>query len=316
MPFRLRLTAAQNSIDPLTHYWFKAAKNDYRRLCDNEPWIKGLRIAPVPGRVCHECGELRFTDREIGRHAFSLTHSLKGVFAPTAEDVVYLPKGMRDSNHDEPELIMGHITLSAFALFCIGGQSQRKAIASGKGGGDPYAWQRGLFRRTHWKNGDLQSLIHGTPQIRLEKTDLEREAIKADCEKLKGHYIAAWKREQASFFKLYGLDVQINGVDLRVHLNVGMRSAVGDRVLKVWLGKKPMPIRLFKVYSYLFQIIREHESWPGHWHPGIWNVREGTLPLLLPDALLGDAKETVQGAILDLVRLRNQQPTQSALKSI
>ena len=45
---RVRLTAAQGGYDPLTHYWYKAEKNDYRRVCDDEPWLSGLRWKVPP----------------------------------------------------------------------------------------------------------------------------------------------------------------------------------------------------------------------------------------------------------------------------
>ena len=43
--FRLRLTAAQNGLDPLTHYWFKAGGNDYLRLVANAGLILPATLA-------------------------------------------------------------------------------------------------------------------------------------------------------------------------------------------------------------------------------------------------------------------------------
>ena len=90
-PFRLRLTAAQNGLDPLTHYWFKSGQNDYRRICDSGPWVKGLRYKFPLGRECLNCRALDHTDKMVGKRAFSLTRNLKGIFAPRQEDVLYLP---------------------------------------------------------------------------------------------------------------------------------------------------------------------------------------------------------------------------------
>ena len=80
---RVRLTAAQGDYDPLTHYWYKAGKNDYRRVCDDEPWLSGLRWkVPPEALTCGPCRDLYLCDQvgsgdhRGGPRAFALTKML------------------------------------------------------------------------------------------------------------------------------------------------------------------------------------------------------------------------------------------------
>ena len=90
-PLRLRLTAAQTGPEPILHYWYKADRNDYRRLCDDEPWSSGLRYDPLPSKHCPHCWDLHSADRRFGQSAFSLTYIPKGIFTFSDGDELYLP---------------------------------------------------------------------------------------------------------------------------------------------------------------------------------------------------------------------------------
>ena len=141
---RMRLTAAQNGLDPRTHYWYRASKNDYRRICDDTDWQNRIPGAAI-GLVCGPCLSMRRTDREEGSRAFSLTYRRNGVFAG----------GLADTMDDHKEARTMRVTMFKFAEFCVGSDSERARIIAKrkddqrrKGGGDYYSALRVCCERS------------------------------------------------------------------------------------------------------------------------------------------------------------------------
>ena len=302
-PFRRRLTAAQAGPEPNLHYWYKVAKDDYRRICDDAPWAQGLRYAPSPVKECHQCRAMRDADRRSGWAAFSLTYILKGVFAVSPEDVIYTPS-LLDRNPNEGAA-MKPVTLLTFSEFCIypAGHDRREKIVQNFAEpqyGPSNAAVRGMFQRTHWKTGEIDTLVTAEPKVNKCRCDYAKVVENADA--LKHDYIALWREREASFFRVAPrhVDLSIGDLTVRVNPEVGMITRDGARVLKVWLGSRKMQKRRYEVCHYLMREAVKRPEWPG-WPIGIWDVRRRALPVepLLPD----DIGRVVMDAAADFLRL-------------
>ena len=296
--FRLRLTAAQNGLNPLTHYWFKAGGNDYRRLCDDGSWARGLRYKTPPGRECPSCRVMHLDDRRVGRRAFSLTYNLKGVFAPRLRDVKYVPDYGLGAD------AMKEVSVSTFARFCVSSPAQRegtvRAFAGLPGasrGFNPYVGLLALFRRTHWETGEIDNLVDAQPN--LNPRAKKYESRQASFEKLKQAYIDLWRRRDASFFKVEPIGVSVGDLTVRVDPEVGMRTVDGERALKLWFNDKEMTPRLSHVYHYLFGEASKDQGWPVERHLGIWDVPRLALPL--PPSLPDNMEDIVVSAASDFM---------------
>ena len=88
-PFRLLLTAAQDGLDPYTHYWYRVGHRSYRRVCDDAPWVGGARYESPPNAECSDCSIMHHEDQRCGRRMFKLTRVPKGYLAPRPCDVLY-----------------------------------------------------------------------------------------------------------------------------------------------------------------------------------------------------------------------------------
>ena len=293
-PFRLRLTAAQTGPKPILHYWYKAARYDYRRLCDDVPWSQGLRYTPPPVKECGECRALRNADRQSGWGALSLTHILKGTFALSPDDELYVPpeSGTNAKGNNE----MKPITALMFSRFCVAGQNERRRIVEdfveGTSYPNPHAALRGMIQRTHWSTGSLDALIEAKPNIKEDDPDYARKM--ADAEDVKRDYIAEWRSRKAEFFKVWRIDWPIGDLVIRVNPEVGMKTDDGAQALKVRFGAARLPDDEHEVFHYLSLEAAKHPDWPG-WPIGIWDVRRRALPLAprLPDSIEGDVLSAV-----------------------
>ena len=79
-----------------------------------------------------------------------------------------------------------------------------------------------------------------------------------------------------------------------------MRTADGERSLKLWYLPKPMPPDLAEVYHYLLIEAGKGMLWAGM-EPGIWDVRRQAIPI--PPTLPDDIARTVADAAVDFARL-------------
>ena len=137
-----------------------------------------------------------------------------------------------------------------------------------------------MLRRTHWKTGEIDSLVNEHPNLTPGKKGYESR--KALLEKVKQAYIALWRSRGASFFKVGPVGVSVGDLTVRVDPEVGMRTVEGDRALKLWLNADEMPQALSHVYHYLFGEASKHPAWPVERHLGIWDVQRAALPLPPP----------------------------------
>ena len=237
-PFRRRLIAAQSGRDPLTHYWLKAGKNDYRRVCDDAPWVTGLRYERPPGIECSTCRALRDYDRLFGWAAFSLTYARRGIFAPSPGDMLYIPDDGLSSHDLDGTAAMMCISMTTFAQFYVASPKGREGIVGRLGKGRNYYGPLTALLRRHFESGDIEALRHARPNLNPKDPDYtsrmkDLESAKQDC-------IELWTSRQASYFKVRPAGVSLGELTVRVNPEIGMITADGDRVLKLWYSPDPI----------------------------------------------------------------------------
>ena len=255
----LRLTAPQNGLDPLTHYWFKVGRNEYRRICDSVAWRKGTRYKFPPGRECKDCRELKYADQRVGNRVFSLTYRLKGVFTPNLQDQLYIPNNLL-----ELDKTMKQVSIATFTRFCTGSPTSQERtvenVLNGGGFGPPYQAFYGMLNRTHWATNDLNSLRDAEPN--LSPCGRRYKQTRIAILELKKNYIAYWERQRGEVCdvpKNFHATISTVRGDLaiKIDLDCGMRTNAGEQALKLWLSAKPMRDDYSVVFHYLLEKARQ-----------------------------------------------------------
>ena len=199
---------------------------------------------------------------------------------------------------------MNPVPLTTFSRFCVAGEKVREEIVdylkAPKYGGW-YTALRGMFRRAHWKTGDIDTLVDAKPNA-----DKDREGYAEfmdDAEVVKQAYIDFWRRQGGSFFCVPKLSVPVGDLTVKIDPEVGMETVVGAQALKVRFNstKTKMSRRQLAVCHYLFGEAAKIPKWPG-WPIAIWDVRQQGI--LLPRILPGeDIPQMVADAAVDFKRL-------------
>ena len=307
-PFRRRLTAAQSGLDPLTHYWLKAGKNDYRRLCDDAPWTKGLRYERTPGNECQACRDVRYIDRQYGLGVFfSMTYKLRGVFAPSPGDVLYVPYDGLSFNPNGDGAPVTQVSMSKFTDFYVAESEDREKIVEdfhdGGRGFNPYGPLTTLLKR-HLKSGDIEALREANFNLSPESSNYE--ARLATLERARQDCIAFWIRNQpASYFEVRPTGVHLDRLTVNVSPEIGMKTEGGERALRLWHREERLRPELSAVYHYLLARAVENMLWGGV-AAGIWDVRRRVI--LVPPILPDDMASRVSDAALDFMRIWDSLP--------
>ena len=217
-PFRRRLTAAQSGLDPLTHYWLKADKNDYRRLCDDAQWTKGWRYERPPGIECLTCRAMRRDDRLFGRQVFSLTYTLRGIFAPSPGDMVYVPDdGLSSHDLNGGGAAVAQVSMTTFANFYVAGTKDREKIVRdfNDGKGFNYYGPLTALLKRYLKTGDIEGLRNAIPNLNPKLSNYR--SWMADLESAKLDCINLWTSRRASYFRVRPAGVSLGRLTVRVN---------------------------------------------------------------------------------------------------
>ena len=309
-PFRLRLTAAQTGVDPRTHYWFKAGKNDYRRLCDNTPWVRKHRISTFYD-VCGRCHGMRQDDREHGFRAFSLTHRQTGVFAYDSEDTYVLDGSM-----------MRAVPMETFVKFCARDKAGREKYFADKkrrrqqrknrarlGGPHPYLHLKKHLDKYHWQTGNIDQLDINDPALALASHDMSKSRNQkklATYRVLQEKYVAEWRTHQAGYFPVGSVVVWVGGyLPIEVDPEIGMQPGVPENalpwILKLWFLDEVLGPRTIQACIFLLGEARRIGRWNSTAQLGVWDVRNAEFKIMgLPDYI----EDLVHGAADEYLALR------------
>ena len=289
-PFRVRLTAVQTGVDPRTHYWFKAGQDDYRRLCDGTPWARRRPSADSSHGVCWRCRGMRYDDRERGLRAFSLTHRQTGVFAYDPMDTC-----------DKEEETMRPVWLWTFAKFYASDdrekfmreRARRRESAQNRprpddkrGGGRPHGSLLSHMEKHHWWTNDHDIRQLEDNVLSMDVTKQGNAVRQRTYQGYLDQYVTKWKKEQASYFGVHALVVDVGGLRVRVDPEVGMRSG-GDRgafprVLKLWLDAPEPTDKEIDAGLYLLMEWLSYSEQPRVAQVGVWDVPRAVIKGWVP----------------------------------
>ena len=290
-PFRLLLTAAQNGLDSRIHFWFRAGKHDYRRLCDNAQWNRGPRAASLLRRVCGRCWALHLDDRQSGLRAFCLTYKQKGVFALEADELHQTLDG-------QDNVTMRPVPMMKFAEFCAMDSTCREQIMAKRandarrrrerrkpgdqsGGGNgyygPLCKHLGV---NHWDTYDIEQLAVSIPNVDLSKRGGEKRLT--TYQTLQHSYVATWRAQQGSYFSVPPVNVSFGELSVRVDPEVGMRTPTAGWVLKLWFDDTDLTESVLDVCYYLLSEAAIEAGWERLWRLGIWDVRSAQVREAMP----------------------------------
>ncbi len=291
---RMRLTVAQTGPDPRTHYWYRAGKRDYRRLCDDTQWTWHRRSATFYD-VCGRCRRMHQDDREFGRRAFSLTYRQTGVFGLGPEE-----SGEQDID------VMRPVPMLTFAKFYAKDAADRERHFAERGEGGPsyYLQLEDHLRVRHWETNDIDQLACSDPSEALESHDMRTSRNQAKREHywaVQESYAALWRSGNASYFRVDPVELCIGGgAGLRIEVDpeVGLRpriwiptGAFDDDtpwILKLCFDKEmPGPSALTALLYLLAEgryMSGGRRRWDGLARLGVWDVRRSNIISVgLPD---------------------------------
>ena len=140
-----------------------------------------------------------------------------------------------------------------------------------------YGFFHDQLRKTHLLSGDirhfedsLHGFISGLNDAR--KQEPYRELGKA--------YIDYWKSRAGELFAPEPVVISLNGLNVRVRPELGIRSGDDNQVLHLWFRNKRPGRQSKQVIHYFMERARDESTdWSYSWNVGIWDVRRRDVPL-------------------------------------
>ena len=305
-------TGRSGGLDPTGHYWLDAGGFS-ERLCDGEPrGVQPDRSSPDILAPCGSCQDLYLEDVLYGRKAFVLLADppefdtkKNGVY--THKNMVYTPE---NGVYVEPkEVQMPRVSFGMFSRFYDerpAGQVRvvrdiRSRVADPKRyiQRDLYGPLRNTLRWTHWATGDIMTFENALPPFLAKQ---KKEFRRKHYEDIGQDYIAFWKAQDAMYFEIPAVDIEIGGLTIGVNPEVGLRTLYDYRVLKLWFNATKPTIRTRQVMEYLMgRAKQESDAWSDQWEAGIWDVRRQSIPL--PRRIPQDFEIGVVGQVAAFLRI-------------
>ena len=337
-PFRLRLTAAQSGVDPRQHYWYEAGTGDIRRICDDRPWVYGLRFELPPAAYCRDCGQLRRMDHWDGPGVFDITHERTGPFAPDRRDALVIPYNElnRIVTSGDSEMEMEAASMIPLSEFCITqDQTRRREIVRRHVNRDRQRCNRRKGAQTKSNGSSPKDVLRSKFQQAIRNQDaigfatgsrkyldgLKR--IEPEWEDLRGWMLEAFHDVEAAK-KASTVTVPIKvligdaarTLKVSVDPEVWIETRQGNRVLKLHIEKDPMPQDQAAVCHYLMRRGNKNFRWDdveyGLWgdaHHGIWDIRQQRMvlaPYDIPDDVQDNANKGAQQYLAIYIEMASQ----------
>ena len=281
---RMQLTAAQDGLDPFTHFFYMVGHRSYRRICDDAPWVGGARYQIPPNADCSRCRGMLAEDRRYGRSMFKLTRVPKGHLYPRLDDVLY---NEGDQFSVKAAGAMKPIHQETFSDFRLTKSEDKRrrivlqylglAKAEPGGGPDCFAPLRTAFGQL---NGTVDSLRSRPPRpepwCRNRYADAYTEITKrmiAFCDEFNGKPYAVPPTQ-----------VAVGGAVITVEADLCIAVTIlGDRqkwAVKLWWQGARMPDSRADVVGFLLDEARRTQAhWEGR-YPHLWPIRRASGPQL------------------------------------
>jgi len=283
-----------SGLNPTTHFWFEQS-GLRRRICDSEQWLEELETADASVFVpCTPCQELYLKDFPYGPQRFEVLPEPPDLTSdghPKQYGVYSLLNGEytpRDREHTPGKAgrAMPIVPMASFAKFyevrpahqvsIVRDIRMQQADQEGYSGRDFYNGLRNTLRATHWRTGDIEVFKAALGPLLDEQTKANK---KEHYRKIGESYVDMWESRNASYFEVPRVDIEINGLIIRVHPEVGMRTDDGDlHPLKLWLNSGRLTRQGRQASIYLMERAQaESEAWSSRWQPHMWDVRRKNL---------------------------------------
>ena len=316
-PLKEILLWSARESGPISHFWFEG-DDSYRRVCDSAAWSETSHPnsdgTAIPCRVCKD---LYVEDVTYGRKILTLASTdftppdrvtpIYNRIQPSYNRVEPLHDGVETS---EKELFrMPRVALSQFANFYEvrpAGQVKvvrqvREQLAS------PEMFRRhnfyGLFhdqlRKTHLSSSDIRDFEDRLPSFVSNLNDARKQQPYLE---LGEAYVDYWKSRAGKLFHVPRVAININGLEVRVRPEVGIRAGEDVQVLQLWF-KNMRPGRQAKqVIHYFMERARSQSpDWSNSWNVGIWDVRRRLVPLPVRPAQ--DFELGLEGQVASFLRI-------------
>ena len=302
---------------PVTHFWF-VKDGIYRRVCDGVAWSETSQVrfdgTAIP---CRDCKELYVEDVVYGRKILTLASSdftpydgvepLYNRVEPSYNRVEPSHNGVTSPRKEV--FRVPSVALSQFANFYEArpaGQVKvvhqvREQLAS------PKMFRRhnfyGLFhdelRRTHLFSRDIRDFEDRLPAF---VSNLNDERKQQPYLELGRAYVDYWKSRSGELFDAKPVVVEINGLEVRVRPEVGIRARGDAEVLHLWF-KNTRPGRHAKqvILHFMDRARSQSPDWSDSWNVGIWDVRRKQVPL--PVRTAQDFELGLEGQVASFLRI-------------
>ena len=290
----------------------------YRRVCDGVAWSETSQVrfdgTAIP---CRDCKELYVEDVVYGRKILTLASSdftpydgvepLYNRVEPSYNRVEPSHNGVTSPRKEV--FRVPSVALSQFANFYEArpaGQVKvvhqvREQLAS------PKMFRRhnfyGLFhdelRRTHLFSRDIRDFEDRLPAF---VSNLNDERKQQPYLELGRAYVDYWKSRSGELFDAKPVVVEINGLEVRVRPEVGIRARGDAEVLHLWF-KNTRPGRHAKqvILHFMDRARSQSPDWSDSWNVGIWDVRRKQVPL--PVRTAQDFELGLEGQVASFLRI-------------
>ena len=316
-PLKEILLWSARDSGPITHFWFEEG-DLYRRICDGVAWSETSHSS-FDGKAipCRGCKDMYVEDVVYGRKVLTLASS---DFTPRdRNEPIYNrveplynrvePLYNRVTSSEKELFEMPRVALSQFANFYEArpaGQVKvvrqvREQLAS------PEMFRRynfyGLFhdqlRRTHLRSRDIRDFEDRLPSFVSNLQDARKQQPYLE---LGEAYVDYWKSRTGELFVARPVVININGLEVRVRPEVGIRAGGNAQVLHLWF-KNMRPGRQAKqVILYFMDRARSQSpDWSDSWNIGIWDVRRQEVPL--PVRTAQDFELGLEGQVASFLRI-------------
>ena len=277
---------------PLIHFWF-GHDGGYQRICDGTPWPGDIYQPDKldgPSLPCRVCKEMYVEDVVYGGKVLTIAASDFTPSEPCYNGVEPCYNGVEPCyNGVEPsqkEYFMPRVSLSQFANFYEARPSSqvkvvrqvREQLAS------PEMFRRHNFygyfhdqlRKTHLLSGDIRDFEERLPAFVSNLNDRRKHQPYLE---LGNAYVDFLNHRGGTLFVPEPVVVHINGLEVRVRPEVGIRDGEDVQVLQLWF-KKAKPGRYAKqvIVHFMEQARSQSSDWMYSWSVGIWDIRRREVP--------------------------------------
>ena len=161
----------------------------------------------------------------------------------------------------------------------------------------------GLFhdelRRTHLKSCDIRDFEDRLPAFVSNLNDVRKQQPYLDLGRA---YVDYWKSRSGELFVAKPVVVEINGLEVRVRPEVGIRVKGDAEVLYLWFRNTSPGRQAKQVILYFMERARSQSlDWSDLWNVGIWDVRRKQVPL--PVRTAQDFELGLEGQVASFLRI-------------